>query len=109
MVMKYCDKKVYLLSTSHAVDEVNTGKHNSRKQEPVIIPAEVHDYNAYKGIDEFLIYNFKKKMMKWWKRAATHLMKVQSFIVHYIQQRKKAFHAEFHHKTGGATFGCVSP
>ena len=89
--MRYKDKKeIYLLSTAHSSVPVNTGKRDRRTQEPILKPQVVNEYNKnMNGVDMFdqnlQYYSFNKNTLKWWKRAATHLihvMKVQAHIIY---------------------------
>ncbi|GFO46681.1 PiggyBac transposable element-derived protein 4 [Plakobranchus ocellatus] len=104
MCMKYHDKKeVYLLSTAHSPRNINTGKINRHTQEPIVKPEVVAAYNNYmKGVDQFdqnlMYYNFNKKTVKWWKRAATHLfhmMKVQAYIIYRENEHQPSSQLDF--------------
>ena len=90
LCMKFKDKKdVFLLSTKHNGEFVDTEKINKQTNQPLRKPQVVLDYNdCMNAVDQFdqnmAYYCFNWKTVKWWKRALTHLIhvsKVQSMIV----------------------------
>ena len=104
LCMKYRDKKnIFLLSTKHTDNIVETGKVDRRTNKAQKKPAVVHDYNAsMNAVDQFdqnmSYYAFNKKTLKWWKQASTRLLhvgKVQCMILYNIKTGRNTTQYEF--------------
>ena len=109
MALKWMDKRpVTMLSTIH--DESMTTKiRRSRRaeggQEEIRKPVVVEQYNCFMGgvdrSDQLLsYYGFGHKTVKWWRRAAFHLLDmavVNSYVMYTLSQQsqKKLTHEQF--------------
>ncbi|GFO48270.1 PiggyBac transposable element-derived protein 4 [Plakobranchus ocellatus] len=82
-----------LMSTAHTARTVRTGKRNRRTDELEEKPEIVHEYNKYmKGVDQvdmyLAFYSFNRKTLKWWKRAATHLIHLTRVQAHDLYKKE---------------------
>lgn len=93
IAMRFYDRKdCMFLSTIHTVKPILTGKKKRTETgEEVAVnkPEIVHMYNQSIGgidtMDQHLsYYAFNRKTMKWWKRAATHLIHIAKVQAHIL-------------------------
>ena len=96
LAMRFNDRKhCMFLSTIHTATPVRTGKKRKNRdgiEEHVVRPSLVHMYNQHMGgvdnIDQNLsYYAFNRKTMKWWKRAATHLIHIAKVQAHILYKK----------------------
>ena len=93
LAARYKDNKdLMLLSTSHTCQPINTRKRKRGTDEAIIKPEIVLEYNKFmKGVDQvdqyLAFYSFNRKTVKWWKRAATHLLHLARVQAHIIYRK----------------------
>ena len=114
VAVRFNDRKdVMLLSSKYTAEPVDTGKQvrlTRRQRERgeqatgnVVKPKLVHEYNQnMNGVDHLdqmlSYYAFNRKTVKWWKRAATHLLhmaKIQALILYNKYEQKSMTQVEF--------------
>ena len=113
VAVRYHDRKDFmLLSSKYSAEPVDTGKtarltrdQRARGEEArnMVKPKIVHEYNHnMNGVDHLdqhlSYYSFNRKTVKWWKRAATHLLhmaKIQAMILYNKYEDKKRTQSEF--------------
>ena len=89
----YKDKKdIMLLTTTHSCKPKQTTKRVRGADEMVQKQEIVLEYNTYmKGVDQMDQYlafcSFNSKTLKWWKRAATHLLHLARVQAHIIYRK----------------------
>ena len=105
-VIQWMDKRpVTLLTTFHDSSSIQTTRrtrHAENGQEVVSKPAAIAEYNKFMGgvdkSDQFLsYYTFHHRTLKWWKRAAFHLLNlacVNAYII-YCESHHKLIHELF--------------
>ncbi|XP_070193310.1 piggyBac transposable element-derived protein 4-like isoform X1 [Littorina saxatilis] len=113
IAVRYNDRKDFmLLSSKFTAEPVDTGKtvrltreqrQRGEKARNAVKPMLVHEYNkSMNGVDHFdqhlSYYSFNRKTVKWWKRAATHLLHmalVQAMILFNKYEDKPKPQADF--------------
>jgi hypothetical protein len=107
MAMKYYDKKdVWMLTTVHSDNVVETKKIDYKTKKPKIKPACIVDYNNLMGtvdkIDMILnSINSLRKSIKWYKKYFFHLLDLSiynSYVIYKNTTKKKISFPEFHLK-----------
>ena len=82
------NKDLMLSSTSHTCQPINTRKRKRGTDEAIIKPEIVLEYNKFMNVDQvdqyLAFYSFNRKTVKWWKRAATHLLHLAPVQAHII-------------------------
>ena len=106
-IIQWMDKRpVTLLTTFHDSSSIQRTRHAENGQEVITItkPAAITEYNQFMGgvdkSDQFLsYYTFHHRTLKWWKRAAFHLLNlvcVNAYIIYCESRpRNKLIHELF--------------
>ena len=104
MVLKYHHKRqVSMCSTLHKGIMNDTGKKTRDKQEAILKPDAIMDYNKYMGAvdrsDQMLQYlAMRRKTLKWYKKVMFHLFDLcalQAYLIYKMQTDKPVLHRVF--------------
>ena len=111
LILKWRDNRdVHMITTIHDGSMVQSGKRDIQTGAPILKPAPVVAYNKYTGgvdrSDQMLQYTaFKRKTIKWWKKAFFHLMDLlvlNAYILYkqdaQIRKNKPLSHKDFRRK-----------